>query len=38
VFDSIEVFNNPTRNHANNAMLSPVDYETEQKKIIEAAV
>jgi putative transposase len=31
-------FYNPTRKHTNNGMLSPVDYETEQKKMNEAGV
>lgn len=38
VFDDIEMFNNPTRKHTNNGILSPVDYETEQKKMNEAGV
>jgi len=38
VFDYIEMFYNPTRKHTNNGMLSPVDYETEQKKMNEAGV
>ncbi|KQI67072.1 hypothetical protein AN189_17100 [Loktanella sp. 3ANDIMAR09] len=32
VFDYIEMFYNPTRKHTNNGMLSPVDYETTQRK------
>ncbi|MGB5838150.1 MAG: CopG family transcriptional regulator [Albidovulum sp.] len=28
----------PTRKHTNNGMLSPVDYETEQKKMSQAGV
>jgi putative transposase len=38
VFDYIEMFYNPTRKHTNNGMLSPVDYETKQQKMNEAAV
>ncbi|MDF1857095.1 IS3 family transposase, partial [Pseudooceanicola sp.] len=38
VFNYIEMFYNPTRKHKNNGMLSPVDYETEQKKMNEAGV
>ena len=38
VFDYIEMFYNPTRKHINNGMLSPVDYEIKQKKMIEAGV
>ncbi len=38
VFDSIEMFYNPNRKHTNNGMLSPVDYETEQKKMNKAGV
>jgi len=38
VFDDIEIFDNPTRKHTNNGMLSPNDYETEQKKMIEAGI
>ena len=38
VFDYIEMFYNPTRKHTNNGMLSPVDYETEQRKMNEAGV
>ena len=38
VFDYIEMFYNPIRKHTNNGMLSPVDYETEQKKMTEAGV
>lgn len=38
VYDYIEIFYNPTRKHTNNGMLSPVDYETEQKKMNEASV
>lgn len=38
VFDYIEVFYNPTRKHTNHGMLSPVDHETEQKKMNEAGV
>jgi len=29
VFDYIELFYNPKRRHANNGMLSPVEFETE---------
>ncbi len=38
VFDYIEMFYNPNRKHTNNGMLSPVDYETEQKKVNESGV
>ena len=38
VFDYIEMFYNPIRKHTNNRMLSPVDYETEQKTMSEAGV
>lgn len=38
VFDYIEMFYNPTRKHTNNGMLSPVDYETQQRKMNEAGV
>ena len=38
VSDYIEMFYNPTRKHTNNGMLSPVDYETEQKKMNKAGV
>ena len=38
VFDYIEMFYNPTRKHTNNGMLSPVDYEIQQKKMNEAGV
>ena len=38
VFDYIEMFYNTTRKHTNNGMLSPVDYETEQRKMNEAGV
>ena len=31
VFDYIEMFYNPTRKHARNGMLSPVDFERQQK-------
>ncbi|SHF85337.1 putative transposase [Litoreibacter ascidiaceicola] len=37
-FNYIEMFYNPTRKHTNNGMLSPVDYETEQKKMSEVGV
>jgi len=36
VFDYIEMFYKPIRKHTNSRMLSPVDYETEQRKINEA--
>jgi len=36
VFDYIEMFYNPTRKHTSNGMLSPVDYETKQRKMNEA--
>ena len=38
VFEYIEMFYNTTRKHTNNGMLSPVDYETEQKRMNEAGV
>ena len=31
VFDYIELFYNPKRRHANNGMLSPVEYEMTTK-------
>jgi putative transposase len=31
VFDYIEMFYNPKRKHARNGMLSPVDFEQQQK-------
>ena len=31
VFDYIEMFYNPKRKHANNGMLSPADFEEQQK-------
>ena len=37
-FEYIEMFYTPTRKHTNNGMLSPVDYETEQKKKSQAGV
>jgi len=33
VFDPIEMLYNPKRKHTNNAMLSPVDFETRQQKL-----
>lgn len=38
LFDYIEMFYNPTRKHTSNGMLSPVDYETKEKKMNEARV
>lgn len=38
VFEYIEMFYNPKRNHMNNGMLSPVDVETRQQKRNEAGV
>ena len=38
VFDYIEMFYNPTRKHTNNVMLSPVDYEIKQRRMIKAGV
>ena len=38
VFDYIEMFYNLTRKHTNNGMLSPIDDETEQKKMNEEGV
>ncbi len=31
VYDYIEMFYNPKRKHARNGMLSPIDYERQQK-------
>jgi len=31
VFDYIEMLYNPKRNHSNNGMLSPVNFERQQK-------
>ncbi len=31
VFDYIEMFYNPTRKHVRNGMLSPVEFERQQK-------
>jgi putative transposase len=31
VFDYIEMFDNPTRKHARNGMLSPVEFERQHK-------
>jgi len=31
IFDYIELFYNPKRNHGNNLMLSPVEYERQHK-------
>lgn len=31
VFDYIEMFYNPTRNHARNGMLSPIEFELQHK-------
>jgi len=33
VFEYIELFYNPKRKHTNNGMLSPVDFETRQRKL-----
>ncbi len=38
VFDAIEMFQNPTRKHTNNCMLSPLDYETRQRSPRNAGV
>jgi putative transposase len=38
VFDYIEMFYNPTRKHTSNGMLSPVEYETRQRKSNKAGV
>ena len=38
VFHYIEMFYNPKRNHTNNDMLSPVDFETRQQKLNKAGV
>jgi putative transposase len=31
MFDYIEMFYNPQRNHARNGMLSPINFEVQQK-------
>ena len=36
--DHIEMFYNPERKHRNNGMLSPVNFEIRQQKLIEAGV
>ena len=38
VFEYIKMFYNPKRKHTNNSMLSPVDFETRQHKLIRADV
>tara|TARA_R110002051_G_scaffold63765_3_gene116027 strand:- start:38 stop:421 length:384 start_codon:yes stop_codon:yes gene_type:complete len=38
VFDYIEMSYSPNRKHTNNGMLSPVDYETEQRNMNEEGV
>ena len=38
VFEYIEMFYNPRRKHTNNGLLSPIDFETRQKKMNEAGV
>ena len=38
MFDYIKMFYNPNRKHTKNGMLSPVDYEIEQRKMNEAGV
>ncbi len=38
MFDYIAMFDNPTRKHTNNGMLSPVDYEMKQQQMNEAGV
>ena len=38
VREYIEMFCNPRRKHANNGMLSPVDFEAQQQKLNEAGV
>ena len=38
VFEYIEMFYNPKRKHTNNGMLSPVEFETRQRKMKEAGV
>ena len=35
VFDHIEMFYNPTRKHVRNGMLSPVEFERQQKMTTE---
>lgn len=35
VFDYIEMFYNPTRKHARNGMLSPVEFERQHKTLTE---
>lgn len=36
VFDYIEMFYNPKRKHARNGMLSPADFERQQKTMTES--
>ena len=38
VFEYIELFYNPKRNHTNNGMLSPVDSEIRKQKLKQAGV
>jgi len=38
VSDAFEMFQNPNCKHANNGMLSPVDFKTRQQKLNEAGV
>ena len=38
VFEYIELFYNPKRNHTTNGMLSPVEYEGRQRKLEKASV
>ena len=38
VFEYIEMFYNPKRKHTNNGMLSPIEFETRQRKLNEAGV
>ena len=35
VFDHIEMFYNPTRKHARNGMLSPIEFERQHKAKVE---
>ncbi|WP_422395977.1 IS3 family transposase [Roseovarius rhodophyticola] len=38
VFEYIELFSNPIREHMNSVMLSPVDFENRQRKLKKAGV
>ena len=37
-YTEIGMFYNPTREHTDNGMLSPIDYETDQKKMNKASI